>query len=178
MAVHTIMIPNATVATNVDAYNRPAIGEVDYDNGAVFELLSKSTTEGEGEVWVATAPVGITGLWMAYEADKIITTDGTYRGINPDSRNFFNAKGLVFSAYKPKVGDIITLTAPAFEGTYTEGTTKFANAVAGESTLTFGATQTADALSYRVLGQTYVSIGTGLMDEQRIPAYQLECVAE
>jgi hypothetical protein len=54
-----------------------------------------------------------TGLWMAYSPEIVTVTSGTkkYRGINPDPRDFTNLAGEVFTAFKPQVGDIITITA-------------------------------------------------------------------
>lgn len=176
---HTLLLPDATVATNVDAYNRHAFSAtLDFDNGDVFELLTKSTDSDKSEVWQATAPDAITGLWMAYDGDKVITTNSMFRGLEVDSRAFYNAKGKVFSAFKPKVNDIITISAAGIEGTYTPGTTLYANAEKSKTKLQFGATQTSAALSFKILAQTYISVGAGGMDSQRVVAYELECVNE
>ena len=94
-----------------------------------------------------------------------------------DPRAFTNVAGKVFSAFKPQVGDIITMTAAGFSNDYSD-TMLYANAVASQGTLAFGATQTASALSFKVLEVTYISIASASnLGTQRVAAYKLECVA-
>lgn len=62
-----------------------------------------------------------TGLWMAY-APEVVVTDGKYRGINPDPRDFYTAANTIFDAFKPQVGDIVTLTDEAISGTKSTNT--------------------------------------------------------
>jgi hypothetical protein len=54
------------------------------------------------------------GLWMAYspEVVTVVSAAGNkYKGLTPDPREFTNLEGEVFDAFKPQVGDIITITA-------------------------------------------------------------------
>ena len=120
MAYHGVLIPEQIAAMNVDSYNRSVISSASaLDNGNVFGLGGKSTTDGESEVFsvVETSSSNIDALWMAYSGDEIVVTDARYKGLDPDPRNFYNAAGKVFSAYRPKVGDIILLTGEGLTGT-------------------------------------------------------------
>jgi hypothetical protein len=79
-------------------------------------------------------------LWMAYSPEivTVVTATGNkYRGLTPDPREFTNIEGEVFSAFKPQVGDIITLTAEAITGT--KGSNTFAVAANGAYTLAWAA---------------------------------------
>jgi len=51
---HGVIVANKIRATDVDALNRVCVSADDIDNGFVFELLTRSATSGESEVWVAT----------------------------------------------------------------------------------------------------------------------------
>lgn len=155
---YAVLVQDAVQAMNIDALNRSAICTTDdVDNGNIFYLASKSSTAGEGEVWLATKPatasgllcsfklVGTTyisiadgsigtqrvtayqlecvdnstGLWMAYSPEIVTVVSGSskYRGLNNDPRNFTNLKNEVFTAFKPQVGDIITITADGIGNT-------------------------------------------------------------
>ena len=62
-----VVIKRMVAAHNVDALNRSVkCASADLENGSIFELKTRSTDEGEGEVWIATAPTAATatGLWM------------------------------------------------------------------------------------------------------------------
>lgn len=183
MAYHGVLIPEQIAAMNVDSYNRSvrssASALTNIDNGFVLLLGGKSQVADESEVFLAGTPAtgSLSGLWMAYSGDEIVLTDARYKGIDPDPRNFFNAWGKVFSAYKPQVGDIITLTDDALGGSYIANTTTHINATDGTMKLTWGNSQTADVLSYKLLGVKYISLATGAIDSQRTTAYQFECVA-
>jgi len=179
MTYHGVLIPNQIAALNVDSLNRHASASaIDIDNGNVFALLSKSTVAGESEVWVPSTPTtgSLANLWMAYASDEIVVTNAKYKGIDPDPRNFFNAAGDVFSAFKPMLYDIITLTGDALDGTYIANTTTHVNATNGTMKLTWGNSQTADVTSFKLLAVTYISLATGAIDDQRETAYQFECV--
>jgi hypothetical protein len=174
---HAILVQNSVQAMNIDAFNRSAIGSADIDNGNVFYLASKSTTDGEGEVWVATQPatgalklslslLGTTyvslsegsigtqrvtayqfevtdnssNLWMAYSPEVVTVVSETgkkYKGLTNDPREFTNLSGEVFDAFKPQVGDIITITADGITGTI--GTNTYAVAANGQYALAWAA---------------------------------------
>lgn len=176
---HGVLIPAAIAATNIDSLVRSVTDALDIDNGNVMVMGARSATDGNEEVFEVSVPVtgSLTNLWMAYSGDEIVVTNSQYKGLDPDPRNFFNAAGDVFSAYKPQVGDIIVVTDDALAGTFTAGTSTHVNATNTAWGLTWGASQTANVLSYALLGVTYISLATGAIDSQRVTAYELECVA-
>lgn len=178
MASYGVIVPDKIAAQNVDAWNRPVVSATALENGFVARLETMSTTTGESEVWVATAPAttapGLTELWMIYEPEIVNTAD-KYRGLDPDPRNLQHAIGDIVSAFKIQVGDIITFSADALTGT--KSTNTFVNATNGDFQLTWGATQTADVVSFRLMTTTSLSIGLGSIGTQRITAYRMECLA-
>jgi hypothetical protein len=189
---HGVLIPNAIGAKNVDSWGRTAITAADdIDNGWVVYLSGKSTTSGESEVWTAVKPAtagggsALTDLWMAGSPEIVGTASGSsfYRGLNDDPRNFYNLGGHVFDVYKPQLGDIITLTDYALCGTYIAGTTTHVAATNGTTGTSGGYTMlwvnaiNTAVLCYKLLVATYISIGSGAIDNQRVTAYQFECVA-
>lgn len=115
-----VIIKRRVAAHNIDSLNRSVVyADADVENGSVFELLTRSTVDGENEVWKATAVTTATtamGLWMA-KSSEIVSTTATngketleFKGIVEDPRYFTNVKGRVFSAFKPQAGDIIEMT--------------------------------------------------------------------
>jgi hypothetical protein len=159
MSFHGVLIQNAVQALNIDALNRSVVSTQDIDNGSVFRLTGLSTTAGEGEVWVAATPSSITDLWMAYEPEIVVTVSGTkeYKGINPDVRDFYNITGKVFAAFKPMIGDILTISTDGLGGT--KGVNTYVVATSGTEKLTWGASAVS-GLSLKLLETTYISIQT------------------
>lgn len=184
MAYHGVIIPEAIAAMNIDAYNRSVIdtgsSASPIDNGWVMLLDAgaKFTSGSLTEVWEATQPItgSLAGLWMAYSGDEVVLTDSRYKGLDPDPRNFYNVKDKVFSAFRPKVGDLILATAECFSGSKSTG--NWVNATNGTWQLTWGSTQTASVQSWRYIATKYISLATGAIDTQRVAAYEMECVAE
>lgn len=176
-----VLIPNAIAATNIDSLNRSVVDAAAIENGSAMVMGTKSTTAGLSEVFEVSQPAtgSLTGLWMAYSNDEIVLTASKYKGLDPDVRNFRNEAGSVFSAFKPQLGDIITVTADALDGTYDTGTpanTTHVNATNAKWKLSWGSSQTSSVLSYKLLKVTYISLATGAIDTQRVTAYELECV--
>ena len=180
MTVHSILIQNSVMAKDVDSLNRFAEAAFDVDNGNVVQLLTKSATAGEGEVWTATKPASasLANLYMVAEPEVVIVTaaDGTeYKGINADPRNFFTVAGRTFTAFKLQLGDVVTLTAAAFANAIAGNT--FANPSDATALLTWGASATASATALKLVGTTYISVGSGTLGAtQRVDAYQLQVV--
>jgi hypothetical protein len=178
MSTHAILIQNSVQALNNDSLNRSVKSSADIDNGFIFNLLELSTTTGEGEVWVASTPVTsyLSNLWMAYEPEVVTVTvnSKSYKGIDPDVRDFYNVAGDVFTGFKPQLGDILTITAAGLTGT--KGTNTFVTAVTGKFTLEWGASAIS-GLSCKLLETTYVSISDGSIGLQRVTAYRFEVVA-
>lgn len=176
---HVVMIPNAVQAMNVDALNRSAKSASDVDNGNLV-VLSAVGTGNETEVWTALVPStanGLTGVWMAGEPEVVLTAS-KYKGIDPDPRNYYNEIGKVFSVFKPKVGDIITLTADGVAGTKSTNTFVNATDTTGGLKPVWGATQTSSVFSMQLLETTYISIADGSIGSQRVTAYRFVVVGE
>ena len=184
MTTHAVLIPEAIAAMNVDSYNRSVI---DYgasasaiDNGWVFSLASKHTSGSLTEVFEIAQPSSASGtnLWMAYSSDEVILTDSKYKGQDPDPRNFYNPANKVFSAFKPQVGDIILVTADAFSNAFSSHV--YARTQADSFKLLWDNAITTAGLCYKYLATKYISlpISSGsTLDNQRVTAYELECVS-
>jgi len=168
-----VLIQNKVQASDVDALNRPAKCASAVENGMVFNLLTVSSTTGEEEVWVATAPAtgALSNLWMAYEPEVNIT-DSKYKGLDPDPRNFIIPATKVFSAFRPQLGDIITLTGDVLTGSAND----YAVATDADFQLNWGASAVS-GLSLKLIETTYISIGLGSIGTQRVTAYKFEVVA-
>ena len=172
-----VLIQNRVAAMNVDAYNRSAIAGEDLDNGNVFRLDSLNSSTG-CEVWDVAVPTAsastLDNLWMAYSPEVVITSQGTkqYKGLSPDPQDFTNTGSLVFDAFLPQVGDVITLTGDAFTGTVND----YANSGSAVHTLHWAAAAVAASLTLTRLDTTYISIGSGstLGDTQRQTAYKMQ----
>jgi len=174
---HGILIPNALAASDVDAWNRTVVVAANaVDNGDIVTLGALSGTAGEGEVFTAATPTtgNLTGCWMIYSGDEIVLTDARYKGLDPDPRNFFTATGKVVSAYKPQIGDIVTMSADCFTAGRSSNT--FGNATNAQTKLVWGGSQTGSVLSYGMVEETYISLGTGAIDNQRVVAYRMQCL--
>jgi hypothetical protein len=185
MTNHGILIKKSVAAQDVLAYNRYAMAgsAVDLDDGNVFRLDTQNTaaTSGYEEVWdvsqASASASTLNGLWMAGAFGVNTLSDGThsYRGLSDDPRQFYNPGAKVFDAFKPQPGDVIELSADAFSNAISGST--YANSADASYELAFGAAQVASSLSFKVLATTYISIGTGAIDNQRVTAYKLHCLA-
>ena len=170
---HAVLVPTRIAAIDVDAYTRSVVSAdtvpVDIDNGNVFELLTKSTTTGEGEVWAATKNTGtLTGLWMAYSPEVVTTVSGSnsFRGLDNDPRSFTNVAGKVFDAFKPVIGDIITLSADALDSSTVN---TYVVATSSQFKLYWSGSAAA-GLTLKYLETTYNSIPSGAISESQRPA--------
>lgn len=179
---NSVIIPLKIQATDIGAFNRSAVCAADTEQGALVVLTGKSATAGESEVWTAvhaSTSDGLTGTWMAYSPESVITVSGThnYKGIDPDPRNFINKATKVMDVFKPKVGDLVLMSEDAFTGAKSTNTyANCTNGVAGQ--LVWGSTQTASVTSFKYLATTYISIPDGTIGTQRVTAYVMECIAE
>jgi len=80
------------------------------------------------------------GLWMAYEPEivTIVTASGKkFRGIDADVRDFVNIAGTPFSAFKPQLGDVLTISVDGITGVI--GANTFAVATNAQYALAFAA---------------------------------------
>lgn len=181
MANHSVLLPNAIAALNVDSKNRSAVYDADIDNGNLVVLSAYSAAAGEGEVWTALIPStanGLTGLWMVYEPEVVITLSGSseYKGLDPNPQHFYTAAGRTFSVFQPALGDIITITAEGLAGTKSTNTYVNATDTTGGLKPVWGASQTASVFSMKYLGDTYLSIADGSIGSQRVTAYKFQVV--
>lgn len=173
---HSIVIKNQTASMNIASYNRSVVSGSDaVDNGNVFWLAAQGSSASATEVWTVVTPAtgSLIGLWMAASPEVPITVDGTlvYKGLNSDPRNFYNVGGTPFDAFKPVAGDIITLTADALDSATAAA---FAGATNAKGTLTWSASIAANAFTLRYLATTYISIGSGAIDSQRVTSFKFE----
>jgi hypothetical protein len=182
MADKNILIQKLVMAKNIDSLNRSFVHTAEVENGMVFQSVGRSTDADKAEVFTITAPAtgALTGLWMAYEPEVVLTTSGNsvYKGLDPDVRNFAIPIGTVFTGFKPMAGDIIQMTGGgALAGT--KSTNTYVNASNGTMALTWGSSQTASALSAKLLETGYVSItdGSTIGGNQRVTAYTFEVLA-
>lgn len=182
MTTHAIAILNKVAAQNIDSLNRAALVPADVDNGWLLSLPTQNTaaTRGLEEVWDGTQPATATlnAMWMVYEPEVVSVVSGSgykFKGIDVDPRDFYIVSGDVASVYKPQVGDIITLTGDAL-ATGSGAASAYAVAVNGAYKLTWAAAAIS-GLSYKYIATTYISVGTGAIDTQRVTAYKFECVA-
>jgi hypothetical protein len=180
MTQHCVVIQNRVMAENIDSLNRSFYSGSDLDNGWIFSSASQlSTQSGSSELWYAVQPTtgSLNGLWMASTPEVPITYDGdyAYRGLNQDPRNFYNKAGKIIDAFKPQPGDIITASSGIFDNAIASN--GYANSLADNWRLHAGATPLGTSvMSWRVLATTYISIGSGGIDNQRVTAYKLECL--
>ena len=104
---HAILISTKMAAKNVDSYNRSAISASDVDNGGLVYLDGIYTqADGYDEVFFAKQPTtgSLTNLWMAISPEAVLT-DGKYKNIDPDVRNFTNSASQVFDVKYLRPGD-------------------------------------------------------------------------
>jgi hypothetical protein len=150
-----------------------------------MQLATRSSTSGESEVWVGTAPsasAGLQNLWMAYspEVVSVISGSNRFKGIDADPQNFYHVVGDMIDVFQPKVGDIITLTAEAVSTAGASAASAYAVAVAGDGSaddfmLNWAASGAVAGLVLKYLATTYISKPTGAISEtQRVAAYQFE----
>ena len=186
MTDHGIIIQDRVMATDIDTYNRSAVSALsDLDNGNVFQLLTQSTVAlGSNEVWLATAPAtsspGLKYLWMAYSPEVVLTVSGSnqFKGIDNNPTNFYNIEGIVFDAFMPEVGDLITITGDALGGTKASASYTHVVATNGTYQLTW-ATGAISGLSLAWLKTTTISKPTAgaISESERVVAYQFQVSA-
>ena len=182
MAYYGVLVPVAIAATNVDSWVRSCISSTAiFENGGLCALAAKSTTAGESELWTATVPADASAedVWMVYDPELVWT--GSYRGLDPDVRNYTVAIGRTFNAFKPQPHDLLLMS---YDGTgygcfyNAKSSNTFANATDGDGQLVWGATQTAGVLSLKYIATQYISIGTGAIEDQRTTAYLMEVLVQ
>lgn len=176
MTVHAILIPNEIAARNIDSYVRSAVSAVAVDNGSLLMLTTYGAASGSSEVFTAVAAstsAGLTDVWIACEPELIWT--GSYRGIDVDVRNYYTPIAKVFTVYKPQVHDIFTLSTDGIYGTI--GANTFINAGnTGQLQPEWAASIGSSVFAAKLLATTYISVGMGSIDSNRVVGYQFEVV--
>jgi hypothetical protein len=179
MTVHAILIPQQIAAQNIDSLTRSAYATAtNFDNGNVCKLTTHGAASGQAEVWTAVAPstgAGLTDIWMAYSPELVWT--GSYRGLDPDVRNFYNAYPRVFDVFSPQVHDIFLLTGNGI-ATGTGVGAAFINCTdASGVKLEWAASSPGTCFAAKLIATQYISLAGGTLGEtQRVTAYQFEVV--
>jgi hypothetical protein len=107
---------------------------------------------------------------MAASPENVLT-DSKYRGIDSDPQDFINTASLVFDAFLPQPGDIITMTADGLTGTAEKS---YAIATAEQYELAWADNPTT-ALSLKYIETTNIPVGSGsAIGSQRKTAYKFE----
>ena len=176
-----VVVPLAIAAKDVDSWNRSVSCASAVENGSVFGLLTKvntTTYPGTDEVWEATVPttgVSLTDVWMAYEPELVWT--GSYRGLDPDPRNFLIPARKIFSAFKPQLHDLLLMSDDCFVVPWTAGNA-YGNCTTADWQMVWGntATSVSTLFTLKLLATSYISIGMGSIDNNRLTAYVMEVI--
>ena len=174
----SVLIPLQVAAKQLDTLNKSFISSADVENGQIFAKSTLSTTADESEVYTITTPATATlsGLYMAWSPEDVILTaaDGNqYKVGDMNPQNFTNVAGLVFSGFKPQVGDRILISADGFTGAKGVSDTH-AVGTDGQDKLVWG-TAAGNGLSFALEAVSYISIATGFGSQRKV-AYIMECV--
>jgi len=174
---HCVLVQNSIAAQDIGAYNRTVVSASDLDNGNVFNLLTEGSTTGNTgntEVWAATQPTGGSpvNLWMA-ATPEVVLTGGKFKGIDPDPRNFYNVAGSMVDAVKLQAGDIFTITADGLDSSTVQD---YALGTQDSYKFSWHGSEVSDRTCLKYIKTTYISIGTGGIDNQRVTAYKFEVI--
>lgn len=170
-----VVIKRRVAAHNIDALNRTFVATEDLENGSIFTLTERSTTDGEDEVWKVAKPTATSlGVWMAKSSEVTITTigEGDYalqmKAIVEDPRMFTNVKGLVGDCFKPQVGDMIEMTLG-------DDTNKYLVADAAYKLKT--ASAAGEGFAMHQVGTSILHIGSAKLVKTPVKTYVYEVVA-
>lgn len=170
-----VVIKRRVAAHNIDALNRTFVATEDLENGSIFTLTERSTTDGEDEVWKVAKPTATSlGVWMAKSSEVTITTvgEGDYalqmKGIVEDPRMFTNVKGLVGDCFKPQVGDMIEMTLGDDTDKYLVADVAYKLKVASAA---------GDGFAMHQVGTSILHIGSAKLVKTPVKIYIYEVVA-
>ncbi len=158
---------------NREGLTRSFVHTAAVENGQVFNLNTISATTG---LWSVSTPAtgALTNLWMAASPEHVLI-DGKYSGLSEDPRDFILPIGGEGSAFQPRVGEVITLSADAVGGT--KSTNTFVVATDAEDKLQWAAAAVT-GLSLKLVETTTISIGmNGIGGTHRVVAYKFNVVA-
>lgn len=170
-----VVIKRRVAAHNIDALNRTFVATEDLENGSIFTLTERSTTDGDDEVWKVAKPTATSlGVWMAKSSEVTITTvgEGDYalqmKGIVEDPRMFTNVKGLVGDCFKPQVGDMIEMTLGDDTDKYLVADAAYKLKVADTA---------GDGFAMHQVGTSILHIGSAKLVKTPVKTYIYEVVA-
>lgn len=170
-----VVIKRRVAAHNIDALNRTFVATEDLENGSIFTLTERSTTDGEDEVWKVAKPTATSlGVWMAKSSEVTITTvgEGDYalqmKSIVEDPRMFTNVKGLVGDCFKPQVGDMIEMTLGDDTDKYLVADVAYKLKVASAA---------GDGFAMHQVGTSILHIGSAKLVKTPVKTYIYEVVA-
>lgn len=172
-----VVIKRRVAAHNIDALNRTFVATEDLENGSIFTLTERSTTDGEDEVWKVAKPTATSlGVWMAKSSEVTITKvgEGTgadvlmMKGIVEDPRMFTNIAGLVGDCFKPQVGDIIEMTLGDDTSKYLVADVAYKLKVAATA---------GDGFAMHQVGTSILHIGSAKLVKTPVKTYIYEVVA-
>ena len=170
-----VVIKRRVAAHNIDALNRTFVATEDLENGSIFTLTERSTTDGDDEVWKVAKPTATSlGVWMAKSSEVTITTvgEGDYalqmKGIVEDPRMFTNVKGLVGDCFKPQVGDMIEMTLGDDTDKYLVADAAYKLKVADTA---------GDGFAMHQVGTSILHIGSAKLAKTPVKTYIYEVVA-
>ena len=174
----SVVILASVAAKNIDSLNKSGVyagGAL--ENGHVVAIDTKSTTDGQKDVYTVTLPESNTlnsaDFFIVYEA-PVPVVGGKYKGITDDPREFEIPAGTVFNMFKPTKEDEIIISADGIGGTKENSTNGSHTHVApaggtGKLTWTSSIGNVSLALVYE--GDTFISIGN-----ERVAAYRFRVV--
>ena len=170
--MYNVLNKKATASFNIDAYNRRVVAETDLENGEVFVLTDYSTTDGEGEVWVASAPTAnATSLWMAASPEVVVVTDAMgneYKGLTQDPRAFINAAGKIIDAMYLANGDIVEMTGANITGI---GSTANVYLITNTGNKLIASATASTGCNLRKVKTSTLNIGSGTIGGAVVPTY-------
>ncbi len=180
---HSILISSKVAGQTVDSFVRSGVSADALDNGNLVAFTNgQSTTAGQPEVWNAVKPAtgaNLTNLWMISEPEVVLTVSGAYsfKNIDIDPRDFYNAAGSIFTAFKLSIGDVFKITADGLTGT--QSTNQYVIAANGSYLWNWNATSNAGTgvTAQLVNGSDYISLPDGSIGTQRIAAFKFQVIA-
>lgn len=166
----TVVKIGKMASTNVDAYLKSVLLDVDVENGA--HIVLGDMVDGDLNVYAAATPTDVTAEEvLIVEAPILPEIDGMRIDIR-DPRKFINRKGATVRARHLKVGDDVTITVDGFTATPTVG--GYVVPENGKTKLTPAADLSGNTLiAYKVNAKTAISIG-----HEYVEAYKLTIVKQ
>ena len=172
---HAILIQNSVAAKDNVIFNRSAISASNLDNGWLIYPDAIYSEDGYEEVWEVKQPTtgSLTDLWMV-AAPVDVVTDSKYKGLDPDPRNFYTSASKVFDIVKLQKGDIITITADAFDGSTSSD---YAVVEVDSYKFAWASVPSGSLTSLKHMEDTYVSVASGSeIGNQRVTAFKCEVI--